>query len=817
MNKKIKKGVAGFAAALAATGCWAGNWTDRYNVEWDSPSTNVADNMPLGAGDMACNVWVEKGELLFYIQRSGSFSEIGEHIKLGRVRLTLEPNPFRDYQHFSQKLVLQDGNIAISAEGKDGNQVDITMWVDQFTHSVHVTVDSEKKIDYTVAYESWRYKDKDLTPTKDDIEKQSHNIHVKPNPLFGSFSFIGAPFEVIKLKDDFRLKDNRILFYHRNPSDPLSPRKAIEQQKLEKYKDRIVNYNKNRTMGGMLFADNAVAAGQGAGTYFKTDFKSWRLKSKAPAKQHHIYVVTHVAQEEAYENWESALLERCQKAEATQGDFDKNAAWWNAFWQRSWIVVEPEKKDEASKHWQVGRNYNLFRYMLGGNIHGEFPTKFNGGNLTFDPANGFDPDWRMWGGDFMTGQNQRLMYWPLLKSGDFDAFESQFSMYNKALNGAKIRAAAYFGHGGAVFCENTDASGLQLPFLYEWQTDNEKSRYRRIDVPFGKKEQYLTGDKNHDKDLCEIGLSQHPAMTYHHTAQLEFSYMMLEYYRYSGDAIERYYDFIKQSLVFFDEHYQMRKRMRDGTPLDENGKLVIYPSQAVEAYHPVANPMDVVSGLHACLNRLTEEDLPFVPESDKRYYRELLQRIPDVPFGEYEGRRVALPAETYPSSSRFAQLESPHFYALFPFDLYAINDPEMDAFLNTWKYFPHIDKEGYVCWKQNTIFLARMGKIADAHNHVCKKFGDNEAGNRFPTYWDAKFDSIPDHDWGGSAMSGLQEMLMQCFDDKIHILPCWDKTVDVDFKLHAPKQTTVEVSLRNGKIEKLVVTPESRKKDVVLF
>jgi hypothetical protein len=38
----------------------------------------------------------------------------------------------------------------------------------------------------------------------------------------------------------------------------------------------------------------------------------------------------------------------------------------------------------------------------------------------------------------------------------------------------------------------------------------------------------------------------------------------------------------------------------------------------------------------------------------------------------------------------------------------------------------------------------------------------------------------------------------------------------VSFKLHAPYQTTVEVTTKNGKITELKVTPEARKKDVIV-
>ncbi len=76
------------------------------------------------------------------------------------------------------------------------------------------------------------------------------------------------------------------------------------------------------------------------------------------------------------------------------------------------------------------RNYTLFRYMLGCNAYSQWPTKFNGGLFTFDPMYvdqkmEFTPDFRKWGGGTMTAQNQRLVYWPMLKSGDFDLMKSQ--------------------------------------------------------------------------------------------------------------------------------------------------------------------------------------------------------------------------------------------------------------------------------------------------------------------------------------------------------------------------------------------------------
>jgi hypothetical protein len=47
--------------------------------------------MPLGGGDIGCNVWFENNDLIFYISRSGKFDENESMLKLGHVRLQLSP------------------------------------------------------------------------------------------------------------------------------------------------------------------------------------------------------------------------------------------------------------------------------------------------------------------------------------------------------------------------------------------------------------------------------------------------------------------------------------------------------------------------------------------------------------------------------------------------------------------------------------------------------------------------------------------------------------------------------------------------------
>jgi hypothetical protein len=60
-------------------------------------------------------------------------------------------------------------------------------------------------------------------------------------------------------------------------------------------------------------------------------------------------------------------------------------------------------------------------------------------------------------------------------------------------------------------------------------------------------------------------------------------------------------------------------------------------------------------------------------------------------------------------------------------------------------------------------------------------------------------------------------MLLQSHEDKLYLFPAWPKDWDVHFKLHAPQQTTVEAVVKKGKVTLLKVSPESRRKDVLIL
>ncbi|WP_340114085.1 DUF5703 domain-containing protein [Maribellus mangrovi] len=774
---------------------------EQYNVLWTSPSQNAGESMPLVGGDIGCNLWVENGDLMLYVQRSGSLSENGEYLKMGRFRITLNPNPFTDENAFRQELKLNDGYIEIESESGGQQLALIKLWIDVFSPVVHIDVESSHKTEVNVAYESWRTEDTELA------KKENGR-----NERFTCFSLDGYPGKVVRVKDETAHLGDGVLFYHRNPADKLIPDVLIKQQGLEEYKDEIFDDIKNRTFGGYVFGEGLVPDDKGEGTYLNTPFKSWSLKSENARRKHSISIATHIEQADSREDWQTHLFETVEQTNSeAQLAFEKTKKWWNDFWQRSYIIIDPDDPAPEDSIWQMGRNYQLFRYQLGGNVSGEYPTKFNGGNLIYDPVlmgdqYRYDPDWRQWGGAVHTAQNQRLLYWPLLKSGDFDVIVPQFELYRKGLPAAKARVEKYFGHEGAVFSEYMNAPGLVLGMGWGW--DKTGHRGRGAEIPFGDPRANANTGYN---TTVEEGILANPYISYHWESQLEHAYMIMEYHRFSGADISRYMPFIKESVVFFDQHYQLRQKMRSGKPLDENGKLVFYPSTSCETFRGATNPIDLIAGLKACLQSLIKLDETYLTKEEKTYYEGYLTRIPDYPLGEENGLKYFKPAESWMS---VMNVELPQFYPLFPFNQFHIGDAEIEFFRNAYELAP--DYKGMVkSWHQEGIQFARMGMTEEAAAYNTQKLKDSP--RRFPTFWGPGHDWVPDHNWGGSGMIGLQEMLMQTIGDQILLLPAWPKNWDVDFKLHAPKNTTVEVVYRNGKLEKLKVQPEERIKDVVFI
>ena len=792
MEKNVKRrpivNIIGFFAVLllAAVNAQSTGILNGYNIVWDSQSSNPSESMPVGGGDIGLNVWVENNELLLYIGRSGTFDENNHMLKLGRVRLKLNPNPFSSEGEFRQELKLREGYIEIAGQCAQISAV-IKIWVEVFRPVIHIDIKSNTPISVTAQYENWRNAARQLPA--DDRKSR-----------FPCMSLVGYPGKVTMYPDHVEHKDNTVLWYHRNRNDDLLFDKELQQQELEEVKDKIWNPLKNRTFGGLMKEEGMVSAGTSSGRYAGTDFKAWKLRSRSAQKLYKLKIYLHTAQSETIGQWKKGLDRLVDDADRSEESaWDKHQAWWRQFWERSHVFINIDKPEPNDKGWQLGRNYQLFRYMLGCNAYGKWPTKFNGSFFTYDPVfvrnkrgvKTESPDFRTWGGGSFTAQNQRLVYWPMLKNGDFDMMPSQFEFYRRALSAAELRTKIYWGHDGCSFTEQLENFGLPVGSCYGWLNGTSRWGLRKQGTPTG---------------VQSIGC------VYQFGHQLDFSYMILEHYRFSGKDISRYLPFIESSVAFFDKHYQFRHKKLTGKPLDENGHLVIFPSRACESYVDAKNPADVIAGLKAVLSRLLELPDELVPAAKKEKFRAMLQRVPPLPRKEKDGRPYLAGAKEW---RKFSVGEIPQLYAVFPYGLYGIGRPELELARYTWTdSLMERQKKMREPWYQGGIFTARLGFTDEAKEIAIFKLGDSRL--RFPAFRDTD-DWCPDHNWLGAGMIGLQEMLMQTVDRKIYLFGAWPKDWDVNFKLHAPYQTTVEGVFKDGKIETLKVTPEKRRGDVVIM
>jgi hypothetical protein len=186
---------------------------------------------------------------------------------------------------------------------------------------------------------------------------------------------------------------------------------------------------------------------------------------------------------------------------------------------------------------------------------------------------------------------------------------------------------------------------------------------------------------------------------------------------------------------------------------------------------------------------------------------------PYSPFIVSISHTTIAPAQAW---KRIQNTETPQLYPVFPWGIYGVGKPGLDTAINTYLYDPKaIQSRSHIGWKQDNIFAARLGLTAEAAELAKQKFANGP--HRFPAFWGPGFDWTPDHNWGGAAMIGLQEMLLQTDDKKIYLLPAWPRDWDVHFKLHAPYNTTIEAVIKEGKIITLNVTPQSRAADVIIM
>ena len=122
---------------------------NAYDVVWETPSKDSSGSMPLGNGSTGLNAWINPaGELEFYISRTDSWGDNARLLKVGKVRVALDPAP--PTEPFEQTLSLKDATMVVRY-GKGSDAVTLRLWADANQPVIHVTVDSPQPVKATAA------------------------------------------------------------------------------------------------------------------------------------------------------------------------------------------------------------------------------------------------------------------------------------------------------------------------------------------------------------------------------------------------------------------------------------------------------------------------------------------------------------------------------------------------------------------------------------------------------------------------------------------------------------------------------------------
>lgn len=284
-----------------------------YDLHWTSHSLDEADSVPLGNGTTGIGLWVEgDGDLVFYLARNDAISEMQRLLKLGRIRVSLSPNPFARDKPFSQRLTLRDGTCEIVA-GEQGAEVRLRVFVDSASQAVYLTGAADRPVEATVRLENWRTEKKVLG----EGEFASAWIYR---------TGMRKGVENSESADVFLTRPDAVTWYHRNAHTPVPTH--IKHQHLEAVADAVVDPIKDRTFGGTIFGPGFAAS------------DATTLAMDAPATSFDLRIATHAGQFDSVETFLEELQARVEDSATPDTAAARTRTWWDAFWNRSWVFVE---------------------------------------------------------------------------------------------------------------------------------------------------------------------------------------------------------------------------------------------------------------------------------------------------------------------------------------------------------------------------------------------------------------------------------------------------------------------------------------------
>jgi len=572
---------------------------------------------------VGASVWIEaNGDVLLYLARPDSFSEISRLLHIGKIRIALDPAPRWAGASFRQELKLRQGRLEA-----DLGTTHIEVFADPGRPVLRVTVRSAAPLAVRVADEGWR--------------RERHLIG--GDEMNSAWTMQGAPktVEVAESADVPLGTDqapNAMAWYHHNQESVVPF--VLKHQSCDGLPGAFDPLTW-RTFGAWIEGEHLVREGARA------------LVSDAPATAFDIRIACPSLVDQRVDAWIELARRTARDAPSAAQARAECEQWWNGFWNRSWVLVSDATPGIA----RVSAGYNLSRYAFACQGRGEFPIKFNGGIFTVEPGfiktkkntEGLNPDYRRWG-DCYWYQNTRHMYHPMLPAGDTDLMAPFYALYRNVRQLSEARTKRWYGVEGAFFPETMTIFGS-----------------------------YAVGDYGWDRSASKPGDVQGPWWRYAWNQGPELVSLMLDHWEWTADQSFAAQDLVPMAasvLRYFDSRFR-----KDG-----KGHIVLDPCQVIEIYRNATNDQPTIAGLRAIAPRLLALPANLVSEADRALYSRIRDACPDLPIEEREldGKRVRVlaPAERY--EPKRSNGENPGIYPVWPYRLFGVGKPDLELARNTY-------------------------------------------------------------------------------------------------------------------------------------
>lgn len=704
-----------------------------FNLSFNEKGTDSWSSMPLGNGELSAQVWTNpEGGIEMYMGRTDSYDAMDNLIKIGKLSLHFQPNILSMGDRYSETLLLEEGILRVQ-----NSIARIDIRVDASHQLLSISGKSSVPVQVRVVNNIWRKE-------AGDWDKADFVSGYGDNAL---------PFNPYKEADEV-IKDLKgaIGWFHRNRNSMFWQR---TMQANELLGEDIADPLTNKTFG-------AIVSGKGFEALNDTV-----LQSGTKLKQFQLQVVTDCKQTGSAAEFVNILQNNAAalKNKSEKSLLKAHTRWWAQYWARSYVFFDSDNPTVNDTLKLLNRGYVLQRYVNAVGGRGQLPIKFNGSNLVLDTykykigkVSGKSADVRLWGGPFWW-QNTRIMYYPMLASGDYDLIQPFIRFYEEQLRVARIMTKKFYGYQrGARMVETTHSWGV-------WRG----------------------GDMGWDRTSLKPGKAINPYIGDVIIAGLELVNFFLDYHSFTGDEsiIQKYvYPFALDVLYYYDQHYQR----------DERGKMIIAPAQSLETYVGGVNPAPDIAGLKFVIPKLKKIAAGELLDLCNR----LEPAIPELPVAESNGKKILAPIESF---TRKINVEYPELYAVFPFRLYGNGKKDNDIAIATF-----LDKQRAIQgWQQTGVQAALLGITDSARRIIIKNGLAFDKRFRFPAFWGPNYDYTPDQCHAGNYINTIQTMLLQSDEQDVHLLPAWPADWNVRFRLHAAGERTVQVEWRNGKMRQKII------------